>query len=286
LNPASVYRSSTFIERKPAHVHVIENPAPIKISEKVEIIGAPWISKRPVTNPIKEALSTLHPAEGKTLICMAHGSVDLLTPDRDAMGLIQVATLERAIEEAKVHFVALGDRHSLTKVGNGDRIWYSGTPESTDFNEIQSGYAQIVEIGTRGVSTRAIPVGQWRFIERDRCDINSANDVEGLQKWFDGIERKERTVLRLKLVGSISLSLRSALSEHLVAAGDVFGAIDVRDDELLALPDDTDFADFGFSGFGDSTVSALKARIDEGGQEGAMARDALMLLLRLARESV
>jgi DNA repair exonuclease SbcCD nuclease subunit len=285
LNPASVYRSSTFMERKPEHVQVVESAVPIKISEGAELIGAPWISKRPVANPIEEVLATLDPTESMTRICMAHGCVDLFTPDRDAPGVIAVAALERAIEEAKIHFAALGDRHSLTKVGAGDRIWYSGTPEATDFSETQSGYAQIVEIGESSVSTKAVQVGQWRFIERDRVDMNSAEEVEGLRKWLEGFERKEMSVLRLKLVGSLSLSLRSALQKHLAAAEDVFGAIDVREDKLLVLPDDADFADLGFSGFADATVKGLRAQIDEGGDEGVMARDALMLLLRLARGS-
>ena len=286
LNPASVYRSSTFIERKPEHVQIVDSAAPIQISEGAELVGAPWISKRPVTNPIEEVLATLHPAEGMTRICMAHGCVDLFTPDRDAPGVIAVATIERAIEEGKIHFVALGDRHSLTKVGAGDRIWYSGTPEATDFSETQSGYAQIVEIGESSVSTKAVRVGQWRFVERDRVEMNSDDDLEGLRRWLEGIEHKEMTVLRLRLVGSLSLSLRSVLNKHLSAAEDVFGAMDVREDELLVLPDDADFADLGFSGFADATVKALRARIDEGGKEGAMARDALMLLLRLARGSI
>ena len=286
LNPASVYRSSTFIERKPEHVQIVDSAAPIKISEGAELIGAPWISKRPVANPIEEVLATLHSANGMMRICMAHGCVDLFTPDREAPGVIPVVTLERAIDEGRVHFVALGDRHSLTKVGAGDRIWYSGTPEATDFSETQSGYAQIVEIGENSVSTKSVQVGQWRFVERDRIDMNSADDVEGLRKWLEGIERKEMTVLRLRLVGSLSLSLKSLLNKHLAVAEDVFGALDVREDEFLVLPDDADFADLGFSGFADATVKALRARIDEGGKEGSMARDALMLLLRLARGSI
>ena len=66
LNAASVYRSSTFIERKPAQVQVIETAAPIKIAEGVELVGAPWMSKRPVTNPIEEAINALTPANGVT----------------------------------------------------------------------------------------------------------------------------------------------------------------------------------------------------------------------------
>jgi len=241
------------------------------------------MSKRPVANPIEEVLAALHPATGITRICMAHGGVDLFTPDREAPGVIMVAMLERAIDEGKIHFVALGDRHSLTKVGSGDRIWYSGTPEAADFSEIESGYAQVVEIGEERVSTKAVKVGQWRFIERSRVDLNTAEDVDALRKSLEDIERKDLIVVRLKLVGSLSLSLKGVLQDHLDAAKDVFGAFDVREDELLVLPDDADFAELGFSGFADTTVKRLRAQIGEGREEGAIARDALMLLLRLAR---
>ena len=179
--------------------------------------------------------------------------------------------------------MALGDRHSLTKVGIGDRIWYSGTPEATDFAETQSGYAQVVEVDDGRVVTRAIQVGQWRFVEHGRVDLNTAEDVETLRNSLDDIPNKERTVVRLNLIGSLSLSLRSVLQTRLDAAKDIFAALDFREGELLVLPDDTDFVDLGFSGFADATVKRFRTKITEGGDEGALARDALMLLLRLAR---
>jgi DNA repair exonuclease SbcCD nuclease subunit len=283
LNAASVYRSSTFIERNPAQVQVIETAAPIKITEGLELVGALWMSKRPVANPIEEAINALVPANKVTRICMGHGAVDTLTPDMESAGIISVAALERAIGEGKIHFVALGDRHSLTKVGGGDRIWYSGTPEATDFRETQSGYANIVEISDGSVSTKSIQIGHWRFIERERVDLNTADDVEALRKSLEEIENKERTVVRLNLVGSLSLVLNGALQNHLLAAKDVFGAFDFRDDALLVLPDNTDFANLGFSGFADGTVQRLRSKITEGGDEATVAREALMLMLRLAR---
>lgn len=285
LNAASVYRSTTFIERKPEHVKVIETAVPFEVAEGVELVGAPWMSKRPTANPVEEALNALAPASGIVRICMGHGAVDTFTPDREAPGTIAVAALERAIGEEKVHFVALGDRHSLTEVGAGGRVWYSGTPESTDFSEIQSGRALIVEIDNGQVSTEGVQIGQWRFIERDHVDLNNGDDVDALRKSLEDIENKDRTVVRLKLVGSLSLFLRGMLQDHILAAKDVFAACDVREDDLLVLPDDTDFDDLGFSGFADGTVQRLRSRIDEGGDEGAAARDALMLLLRLARET-
>ncbi len=283
LNAASVYRSSTFIDRKPAHVHIVENAIPLKVAADVELMGAPWLSKRPVVNPVEEALGTLSPANGITRICMGHGAVDQLTPDRESAGVIAVSALERAIGEGKVHFVALGDRHSLTKVGTGDRIWYSGTPEATDFSETRPGFTLVVEVGDGRAATKEVQTGEWRFIERDRIDLNTSGDIEALWKALEEIENKERTVVRLNLVGSLSLSLQEVLQNHLLAASDVFGAFEDREDALLLVPDDADFANLGFSGFADGTVQRLRSKIAQGGDESVVARDALMLLLRLAR---
>jgi DNA repair exonuclease SbcCD nuclease subunit len=284
LNAASVFRSSTFIERKPPQVNVIENTEPIKIADGVELVGAPWVSKRPPANPLEEMLRGLSPATGLIRICVGHGIIDYFTPDKESPGIIQVSMLERAIAEGKIHFVALGDRHSLTRIGNTGRIWYSGTSESTDFRETQSGLAQIVEIDETTVGTKSLPVGQWRFIERERIDLNTSEEVEELRKYLEGIEYKDRAIIRLNLVGSISLSLSAELHNHLLAAKDLFAAFEVREDDLLVLPDDADFANLGFSGFADETVQRLRAKIAEGGDDCAAAREALMLLLRLAKE--
>jgi len=285
LNAASVYRSSIFVERKPDHVHVMENANRIQVADGIEIVGAPWMSKRPVANPITEALNALAPADGIIRICAGHGAVDLLTPDSDAPGIIEVAAAERAINEGKVHFVALGDRHSVTKVGTGDRIWYSGTPESTDFAETSSGFALIVDVGNERVAVKEVQVGQWRFIERSRVDLNTGDDVEMLRRLLETVENKERTVIRLQLVGSLSLSSHGLLHSHLDAAEDLFGALEAREDDLVVMPDDSDFADFGFSGFAGQTTERLRSMIAGGGDQAGAARDALTLLLRLARRT-
>jgi DNA repair exonuclease SbcCD nuclease subunit len=214
---------------------------------------------------------------------MGHGAVDTLAPDRESAGSISVSALEKAVGEGKIHFVALGDRHSLTKVGGSGRIWYSGTPEPTDFRETQSGYAHIVEIGDAGVTTRPFKIGQWRYIECERVDLNTGDDVEALRKSLEEIENKERAVIRLVLVGTLSLTLNGVLMNHLLAAKDVFGVLDVRGTALLVLPDDTDFTSMGFSGFANGTVKRLRSKIEEGADEATTTREALMLMLRLAR---
>lgn len=283
LNAASVFRSSTFVEQKPANLHVIETSAPVEVAGGAELVGAPWLSKRPSANPIDDTIEALPATGGVVRICLGHGAVDTLTPDGGAAGVIQVAALEQAISQGKIHFVALGDRHSATRVGSTDRVWYSGTPEATDFRETESGRALVVELDNKTAVVESVQIGQWHFVERERVDLNTADDVESLRRSLDEMQNKEQTVLRLNLVGALSLTLSDALQRHILVAKDLFGALDARDDDVLVVPDDADFSDLGFSGFVDGTVQHLRTKIEEGGDDGAVARDALMLLLRLAR---
>ena len=284
LNAASVYRSSTFIEKKPAHVHIIENAAPVQVGEGFELVGAPWLSKRPNGNPIVDLLNALPPAGSIKRICVGHGIIDIFTPDKEAENVIAVSKLEAAISEGKVHFIALGDRHSLTKVGSGDRIWYSGTPESTDFREDHSGFCQIVNMDGDHVTTEEVKIGQWSFIE-ELVDLNTEADVESLRKKLEDIPNRERSVVKLVLKGSLTLSLHGVLQNHILAAKDVLAGSVINEDDLLVIPNDTDFTNLGFSGFADATVKRLRDKIDQGGPEGTVARDAFMLLLRLSKEA-
>jgi len=284
LNAASVYRSSTFIEKKPAHVHIIEDTAPVQVGEGFELVGAPWMSKRPNGNPIVDLLNALPPAGSIKRICVGHGIIDIFTPDKEAENVIEVSKLEAAISKGKIHFIALGDRHSLTKVGSGDRIWYSGTPESTDFCEDHSGFCQIVKMDGDDVTTEEVKIGQWRFIE-ELVDLNTEDDVESLRKKLESIPNRERAVVKLDLKGSLTLSLHGVFQSHLLAAKDVLAGSVINEDNFLVIPNDTDFTNLGFSGFADATVKRLRDKIDQGGLEGTVARDAFMLLLRLSKEA-
>lgn len=281
LNEASVYSSKSFVQGRPANVNVISDAAPIQVDHNVELVGAPWLSKRMPVNPFYEATKSLEPSVGVTRIVLAHGIVDLFTPKKDDPGVLTADSLERVVEDGKVSFVALGDRHSRTKIGAGDRIWYAGTPEVTDFGEGETGYVQIVELdGDRVVATPAL-VGQWRFVEKDRIDINCSEDIEALRSMLESIERKEQTVLRLNLVGSISLTQEAILQQFLSTIGDVFASFQISDDELLVLPDDADFSGLDLSGFAEATVRQMREKMIGEGMERRTARDALALLVRL-----
>lgn len=283
LNAASVFRSTTFLERKPIHVHVIEDTTPIRVDDGIEIVGIPWTSKRPLQDLVALTTGKLEPSVDVLRICVAHGMVDNLSPDPDDPSLISLHAAENAITENKIHYLALGDRHSLTKVGDSGRIWYAGTPEPTDYNEVKPGLALVATINEAGVTTRDANVGRWKFIEREQIDLYTREDIEALRGWLEKLEDKERTVVKLRLVGALSLSLHGELEELLSHAQEILGAVETRTDNLVIMPEDADFKDLGFSGFASCTVERLRSNIEEsGGPDSVTSRNALALLVRLA----
>ena len=284
LNAASVYRSSTFIEKKPANVYIIENTAPVHVGEGFELVGAPWLSKRPNGNPIVDLLNALPPAGSIKRICVGHGIIDLFTPDKEAENVIAVSKLEAAISEGKVHFIAL-------EIGIPSRKWVPATESGIPVLPNPPISAKTIQGSVRlslwmatDVTTEEVKIGQWSFIE-ELVDLNTEDDVESLRKKLEDIPNRERSVVKLDLKGSLTLSLHGVLQNLLLSAKDVLAGSVINEDNLLVIPKDTDFTDLGFSGFADATVKRLRGKIDQGGSEGAVARDAFMLLLRLSKEA-
>ncbi len=282
LNAASVYRATTFLERKPPHVHVIEDSNPIRVDEGIEIIGIPWTSKRPLQDLVALATGQLEAAVNTVRVCVAHGMVDSLSPNPDDPALISLHAAENAIADKKIHYLALGDRHSLTEVGDSGCVWYAGTPEQTDYNELKPGFALVVTINEEGVTTKEVNVGRWRFIEREQIDLNSKEDIDVLRAWVENLEDKERTVVKLRFVGALSLSLHSELEELISHGQEILGAVETRMDNLTVIPEDADFTDLGFSGFASSTVERLRSNVEDSGPDAVTSRNALALLVRLA----
>jgi len=282
LNAASVYRSTTFLERKPAHVHVIEDTTPIRVDEGIEIVGIPWTSKRPLQDLVALTTGTLEPIVNMLRVCVAHGMVDNFSPNPDDPALISLHAAENAISQNKIHYLALGDRHSLTEVGDSGRIWYAGTPEPTDYNEVKPGFALVATINEEGVTTKEVNVGRWKFIEREQVDLNTKEDIEALRNWLENLKDKERTVVKLRLVGSLSLSFHSELEELLSHVQEILAAVETRTDNLVVIPEDADFTDLGFSGFASCTVERLRSNVVGSSPDSITSRDALALLVRLA----
>lgn len=284
LDASSVYHSPHFLENKPKNIHVLINSIPIEISNKVEIVGVPWTSKRPIEDLLSTVSSSIDPCIEKIRICVAHGIVDTLSPETDNPSAISLEIAENAINQEKFHYIALGDRHSVTNVGKTNSIWYSGSPEPTDFNEIKSGFALIVEINKKEVTVTDVKIGKWIFTE-ERSEVYTAEDIERLESILDSTANKDRTVLKLRLIGTLSLKNHTVLEELISRFRETYAVIQINDAELVVIANDTDFQDLELSGFAKNALDRLCELSQKNDSMSSKAHDALKLLVRLWSKS-
>jgi DNA repair exonuclease SbcCD nuclease subunit len=289
LDASSVYTGALFTAECPDNVVVLDRAGVHHVRSGVEIVAAPWRSKAPTTDLVAEVLEDLTPGP-VTRILIAHGGVDVLDPDRDKPSLIRLAKLDDALGRGAVHYVALGDKHSLTEVGGSGRVWYSGSPEVTNFDDVESdpGHVLVVDIDDRdprrAVTVESRHVGQWRFATMHRR-VDTSRDIADLDMNLDLLTEKDRTVVRLALTGSLTVTDRAALDACMDRYARLFAWLGLweRHTELAVIPADGEFTDLSIGGFAAAAVEELVATAREGdARSAADAQAALALLLRLA----
>jgi len=287
LDASSVYTSALFTAECPANVHVLDRAGVHDVRPGLQIVAAPWRSKAPTTDLVAEVLEGL-PADGVTRVLVAHGGVDVLDPDPTKPSLIRLAGVEDALARGAIHYVALGDKHSLTDVGSTGRVWYSGSPEVTNYDDVEAapGHVLIVDLDEadpqRRVTVDSPRVGRWRFSTLNR-DVNNTRDVADLDMNLDLMPDKDRTVLRLALIGSLTVTDRAALDVCLDKYSRLFASLRVWDShsDLAVIPADGEFSDLGIGGFAADAVEELMRTARADNEAAGDAQAALALLLRL-----
>lgn len=283
LNASSIFRSEAFINNCPSNVKVLDTNEPVRLNElNVEIIGAPWDSKEPLEDLVTRVCQGLTPDTGVVRIVVGHGAVDTIVPGFGKPSVIHADDVEAFIASGIVQYVGLGDRHSLTEVGKSGRFWYSGSPLVTDYDETEPNFVLVVEIDNERIEVTPHRVGDWRF-ERARFDLNNESDVAALEQWFEGFPDKQRTVVKLDLVGTLSVSCAARLDKVLEHNAQRFAAIEQseRASDLHVMPDDHDLSAIAVSGFARGALEELLEAAKGDTPDAEEARDALGLLFRL-----
>ncbi len=72
LDAGTIYRTAEFIRQCPGHVHVLDAAGVHPVREGVEIVAAPWTSKRPLTDLVAEQVAALEPVTGTIRIVAGH----------------------------------------------------------------------------------------------------------------------------------------------------------------------------------------------------------------------
>ncbi len=299
-NVASIYRSAAFAAHCPPHVRILATSVPVPIGDgSVEVVGAPWTSKEPAGDLVGALVSTLPPAEGVRRVVVGHGQIREGHPTPEDPTLISLARLEEALADGRIAYVALGDRHSLTEHGTNGRVWHSGTPVQTDYDEVAPNHALVVDLtgggagggglggeagGPSGGGVRVVPhrVSTWSFVRRT-WQLEGRADLDQLGEWLEGLPAKHETVVKVALVGSLSFSEMHQLDELLEHYAAVFAALETweRRSELVGYADDADLAALDLSGYAKRAADRLGELAASGTEEARTAADALRLLYRL-----
>ena len=296
---ASVLRRDDFVRRRPAHVTVLDTAGVVAPAPGLEVVAAPWSSKRPLCDLVADAVAGLDPAPpGVVRVVAGHGALDVLSPDPNDPAAIRTDALRAALADGRVHYVALGDRHSTWTLPGEPRVRYSGAPEVTDHDEIDPGNVLVVDVDPEAarseaarseagrpdaVTARAVALGRWHFL-RHPAAVDTEADIDALDAALDALPDKERTAVRLGLRGTLTLRARTRLDAVLAAHAHVFAALEHSRTrtELVTRPDDADLGELDLSGFAAAAARELHdAARGETGSSADAARDALALLHRL-----
>jgi DNA repair exonuclease SbcCD nuclease subunit len=264
-------------------VHVLDTAGPLEVRPGVELVAAPWTSKHPTGDLLAQATEGLV-ADGTLRIVVGHGAVDELSPDRDDPARIALGPLEEAVADGRIHYVALGDRHSTTQVGRSGAVWYAGTQEVTDRLETDPGNVLVVEVGDASPpKVEPVRVGRWAF-PHVRVELDSASDVEALRRQLESLPAKDRTVVTLSLTGTLTVGAKATLDDLLAVQGELLAGVQhwERHSDLVVRADADELADLGIGGFADAAVAELSALAQGDGPDAEAARDALSLVFRLA----
>ncbi len=286
LEPGSVWSSPLLTAHLPSHVEVLADDRPRSPVKGVEVVGVPWRTRRSLSDPLGDLDALEPPARGVLRVLVGHGQVDSLSPDVGDPAKIRQSVVERALADGRIHYAALGDRHSCTSIGETGRIWYAGTPEPTRPEEERPGEVLVVELAAGsdadGQSCTVTPVriGTWRLVNHV-AEIEDDAAVDALAGWFGEQPDKARTVVRLGVRGTLSVTTLIRLEMLLDAQEEVFAAVQRwrRQWDIALLPDDAALDELAVSGPARATLEELRAATGAGTPHAA---DALALFHRLA----
>ncbi|GAA1515068.1 metallophosphoesterase family protein [Kribbella lupini] len=280
LEPGSLWTSAQWAAHKPDHVTVVVDESPLEIVPGVEIVGAPWRSRRPVSDPAAPGYAGLKPST-KRRILLAHGQLTSLSGGMSDVPTIDQAALEAAVADGRLQYVGLGDRHSTTQVT--ERIWFSGTQEVTAPEETHPGNVLAVTLAGDAITVEPQRVGAWHMVEH-HAELDGEESLKALADWFAELPDKERTYVRLAADGSLPLPLMSQLEAMLDALGEVFASVEKWPKfwTVRPAPEAADLDALQLSGPARAAMEELRQAL-AGGDESAGA--ALTLMHRLARDA-
>ena len=281
LDASSIFSSPEFAQLDETVIVIRDaRPVPVPGLPDVDVVGAPWRTKHPDSDLCGDMLASLESDPARIRVGVCHGQPDILSPDKDRPETINLSAAEAAIEDGRIHYLALGDRHSLTPVGSSERIWFSGAPVATDFTETDPNKTLLIELSPHTCRVEPLVVGDWRFIA-EQFELNGPEDLQRFSSWLQNLPDKANSVVKVGFTGTISLATAGELDLLLSHQAELFASLRKRErtSALAISPDELDQDSVSLSGYAKSAWDELLADADS----DPVALDALRLYYRLSQ---
>lgn len=272
----SVWRRAERLDALPANLHLCLRPEPLHLeAANLVVLPAP-LTQRHTYQDLTDWFDLAATPEGALRIGLAHGSVEgILIEAIDSPNPI---ALDRA-DKARLDYLALGDWHGAKRIDA--RSWYAGTPEPDRFKANDAGRALLVELDAPGTEPRVtqLETGRYRWRQETRT-LRVASDLDALLEWLGALDGDD--VVALILEGSLDLAAHRRLEIALGQARGRARSLRVDTQALRLEPTVEDLDALAADGYVGEVIDELREQ--QGGSDGAVARDALALLAGLLDE--
>ena len=300
-----LFENEHFKEMLPSNVTILKQGANLTNVEGVEIIAAPLEGKHASVDVLKSVLAQLEPSKS-TRIVAAHGSLSsFISVDTDDEKL-DFSSISAALQKKFISYVALGDRHSTTSVDIRGRllpfagktnseilpIYYSGSHESTDYDELDPGNVLIVEIDDSGMTrVERIHVGAWNLVEgstlQNPTELRSGSDLDALELFIEKLTNPRQTAVKIYLDSELLLDddmrrieLFRQWHEELLAGFDVSDNVNMPKPRITVDPMDFEIPK-NLKGYVRETYQELRESAIGTDVESKVAYEAFSLLVSL-----
>lgn len=251
------------------NVTVLTDAAPHEIEQGVWLLPAPLEHRHQLEDPT-EVFETMETPGATARIGLAHGSIR----DFGSRGETKNQIAPDRARRSNLDYLALGDWHGVLRVD--PRSWYSGTPETDGFQRDEPGHVLLVEIKSAAEPTvKPIRSGKFQWLTRS-WTVNDAAAFADEVKRLLGEIHPAATLLQLSLSGITGLADRVAILAQLEnEVSHMLRHLDVRADDLVARPTESDLAELQVEGMLGAAAQKLITKIEAGGAEALVAKRAL-----------
>jgi DNA repair exonuclease SbcCD nuclease subunit len=259
----------------PDNIHLHLAPAPVALDDNSFLLPAP-LRRKSEFDDISAWMDTAATPPHSLRIGLAHGSVVNFGSEGEASNPIDPAR----VVKANLDYLALGDWHRTLQVG--PRVWYAGTPEPDRAGSQEQGTALLVEIAGPGATPSVTPLvtGTYRWTTRSER-IDGQDALEDLDRRLRNEPDLSRLILRLKVEGSLPLSVHATFRRRMVDLDAALFNLDIDQSSLAARPTQADLEAIDFDGVLRRSADRLKKVIDDSAAAPELRRRAEDALVEL-----